>query len=452
MITTLGPAPHQAYAIEQILARDKLAVFYGTGTGKSMIMAKAAELIGGRCLFLVPNSLIEQMVEEVHRWTDLDVESGRLTPLGGWLPIRTRAALIRQDSVWTHLILSHEALSHKPIHDALRTIEFEAIFVDESSRFRNYSNRTKHLLGLRAHRRYIFSGTPVVKSPSDLWYPMRFLDRDWCGLTRREIFNAEYCVLGGYTGTEPLRIRNDRVDQLNGILDRYRITATLSGVREMPSRTVSTRRVDLLPQQVRLYNELRDTLRLELRLADDATFSSRVSTYVARMLRLQEIAAGFARNVDGDVVYLPSAKTQELLELLEDPTPTIVWTWWVPEYEEVCRVLDQRGLRFSRLNDPGGRDQFLRGDVDVLVAQIASGGFGLNLDRAVRSIYHSLSFDAELMAQSLDRNWRWTTEQDKHVIYLLARGTIDEHVRTRLQEKAGVASTLTRSEALSMLQ
>lgn len=442
-------AAHQDAAISWLLSRDSGAVLYAPGTGKTRIIWTTAKKFGGRTLVLVPNSLVEQTMEEAEKWFPGEILP-HLLPLYENMTLKNRAKLLRYDSDWQYLLLSHESLSHKQIGEALRRIPFNFIAVDEASRFRNYSKRTRHLLQLQGEKKAIFTGTPIVRSPSDIFYPMKFLAPQWCGITRKDIFDKEYCLLGGYTGLEPLDIRPDRIDQFNAYLDPHRISCTLSDIRDMPERISSTRYVDLSAEQAKAYYTLRDTLRLEIERENDRNFELNVRSYVGRLQRLQEISAGFARNIKGDVEILRGGKSTELCEILRDRVPSVVWTWWTVETEYIHRLLCGAGYKAVRLNQ-GGREAFLSGEASILVANIAAGGYGLNLDRAERMIYHSMYWGVDAMAQSLDRNYRMDTEKNKYVIYLVARGTVDEYIREKLALRAGMSQKLTRSEALELL-
>ncbi len=451
--------PHQIRAIDWALGRKSGYVTYGTGTGKTGVIWTLAEVFScssfGRVLVVVPNSILTQFTEDAARWIEPG-EQRDLRVLGPELSITQRAARI---SRWTRgiLLLSHEALQFRAVADALKKHDIAALLVDEATRFRNpAANRTKALTAIsrRSARVFLFSGTPVVKNPTDLWSPMKMIDPNWCvvagqAVSRKELFIAEFCTTEEGFGGRPIPtgVRKDKEAALNQLLDNYRITCQLSDVRELPERAVSVRWVELSPEQRAAYQELKDTLILELRRVSDEDFRLKVDTYVARMLRLSEIAAGFARNIDGDVAELKSAKTAELIEMLQDPTPTIVFTWFRPEHALVGKALTRAGIDWTA--DPRA---FQEGGGTVLLIQLAKGGFGLNLQRAVRTIYHSISYDLEYMLQSLDRNNRLTTEHPNlYVVYLLARGTVDERQYERLLGKATTARQLSRADALALL-
>jgi len=200
---------------------------------------------------------------------------------------------------------------------------------------------------------------------------------------------------------------------------------------------------------------MQETLRVEIERENDEAFHSHVRTYATRLQRLQEIGAGFARNIAGDVEYLPCTKTNTLIDLLEDePTiPTVVWGWWVPELQKIEQALKKARLSYVTFGHPGAIQSFMEGRVNIFISQIARGGYGLNLTRAERMIYHSLPWDLDAYLQSQERNMRLTTTAKRlEIVHLVTRNSVDEYVRKRLVEKADLSAKLTRSQALEMLQ
>lgn len=460
MIDLSRAAAHQVAALERIMDEESLLIEYGTGTGKTLVIAMAIHTLVTMgevpSLIVVPNSLLEQTRDELVTWTSQEWVNRHVEILDKSRTINQRADRLRTTDV-SVLVISHESLSFKPVREALARQRWAAVFVDELSRFRNYSKRTQALLTLGAHAesRYGFTGNLAVRNPADVFYPMRFIQPNLFGTNRRDTFVTEYCLLGGYSGVDPIGIRPDRVAKLTGILDAKRIKAELRDIRDMPERILTKRYVDLVPAQRVAYEEMREELYLEIERETEDTFRSLAATYSVRLLRLLEIAAGFARNKDGDVVALPSPKTEEMLELLvgEPEAPTVVWYWWRPEGQRIVSELARHGIEASLLGEPGAVDHFMEGRASVLVAQLARGGYGLNLTRANRMIYHSLPWDLDVYTQSQERNMRLTTTYTSlEVVHLLARDTVDEYVRARLVDKATMSSQLSRSQALELLR
>ena len=453
--------PHQIRAVDEIMQRESLLIEYGTGTGKTRIIAESVEAIirAGEApvLVLVPNSLLEQTDEEFRKWVGDDWVDRHVLVLWGGYTIDQRRQQIKYGPA-NVFVLSHESLSYPLIREALYSRRWSAVFLDEASRFRNHSKRTQTLTGLgrRATTRYIFTGNLAPRAPTDVWYAMNFLRPGLFETTNRQIFTNEYCLTGGYEGREIIGLRPDKLVEFRAIMDAHRITCELRDLRTMPDRILHQHMVNMPDRTRKAYRTLQETLRLEIERVDDRTFKSQVRTYATRLQRLQEIGAGFARNVDGDVVFLPSAKTTAMLDLLEDEPdiPTVIWGWWIPELQAIQATLAKAHISHVTLGqEPDAVQQFMSGKVNVFVSQLARGGFGLNLTRAVRMIYHSLPWSLDVYMQSQERNMRLTTTADRlEIVHLTNRHSVDEYVRGRLLDRADVSSQLSRSAALELLR
>jgi SNF2 family DNA or RNA helicase len=453
------PQAHQDQAIERIVDEESLLVEYGTGTGKTRVIVEVCKILVSAgdvpILVVVPNSLLEQTLAQFVLWGGRPWTLKHVDLLDGSYSIYQRREKLKRGRA-SVMILSHEALSYALIREGIRSRDWGAALVDEASRFRNYSKRTITLkaLGSRARTRYAFTGNLTVRNPADSWYVMNFLSPGIFGTTSRETFITTYCLLGGFTGSQPIGVRPDKLAQLNAILDSKRIQAELRDIRTLPERTLLVRRVDLLGEQKRAYHQMRQELKVEIERTTDDEFETRASTYAVRLLRLQEIAAGFTRNTDGEVEFLPSPKTSEMLEALRDnPTlPTVIWYWWRPELEVITGALTRAGLPFTVFGERNAVEMFMAGGVDIFVSQLSRGGYGLNLTRAERMIYHSLPWDLDVYTQSQERNMRLDTTADKLTIeHYVIRDSVDEYVRSRLLDKAGMSRQLSRSQALEML-
>ena len=451
---------HQNRALEAIMEREALLTEYGTGTGKTRVMVEALRVLVSvgdiPILLCVPNSLMEQTVEEIEKWLGKEWRQRNVSILNSKFSIWKRGQFLKHGGANVYII-SHEALSYKEIADALRSRKWGAVFVDEASRFRNYSKRTRALrdVGAKAASRYAFTGNLTVRAPTDSWYVMNFLQPGVFGYRNLDMFRAEYCILGGFTGRQALGVRPDKVAKLRSVLDKHRITCQLRDIRTMPGRDLLVRRVSMGSKQEKAYEDMKRELRLEIERLGDTDFRSEASTYAVRLLRLQEVAAGFGRNTEGEVVQLPSPKTDELISMLNDEpdTPTVVWYWWNPEGDHIRNQLLREGIPFTKFGDKNAVSNFMDGSVNVFLSQIAKGGYGLNLTRATRMIYHSLCWDLDTYSQSQERNMRLTTTADYlEIHHLIVRDTVDEYVRQKLVDKAGISRQLTRSQALEMLK
>jgi SNF2 family DNA or RNA helicase len=460
--TSLRPpvGPHQERAIDAILDEATPLIEYGTGTGKTRIYVEAIEALVAAgdipILVLVPNSLIEQTVEEFWTWTSKSWVRKNLYILDGTQSIETRRQLLKYGT-YNVYVLSHEAMSYPMIREALASRQWGAVFLDEASRFRNYSKRTQTLqtLGRRSPLRIALTGNLAPRNPADVWYVTNWLRPGIWGTSNRQTFISEYCILGGFEGRQPIGIRPDRLKRFRSIMDSLKITSELRDLRDMPERVLHVHRSGISGPAKKAYTQMQDTLRVEIERTSDEAFKSHARTYATRLQRLQEICAGFARNLDGDVEPLPCSKTSGMVNILEDDpdTPTVIWYWWRPEYDGIAKALRKAKIPYVWFGDANSRDDFMKGKVNVFVSQLAKGGYGLNLTRAERMIYHSLPWDLDVYLQSQERNMRLTTTAPRlEIIHLVTRNSVDEYVRHKLLEKAGISMQITKSQALEVLR
>lgn len=456
----LPPAPHQDVAIERVLTSESVLVEYGTGTGKTRVIVEACQVMVEMgdvpILIVVPNSLLEQTWEEFEKWAGRDWAERHINLLDKSFTIYQRREQLKRGKA-NIMILSHESLSYPLVREGLKARTWAAVLVDEASRFRNHSKRTISLraVGNVARTRYAFTGNLTVRNPADSWYVMNWLKPGLFGTTKREIFIHDYCLVGGYMGNQPIGIRPDRLAKFRAILDANRIKCELRDVRDLPDRIMTVRRVDFADRQHRAYEQMRKELRAEIERLSAADFVTNASTYAVRLLRLQEIASGFGRNIEKEVEYLPSPKTTEMVEtILADPEPpTVIWYWFQPELEIIKANLKKAGLSFVVFGEPRAVEMFMAGGTPIFISQMAKGGYGLNLTRATRMIYHSLPWDLDVYTQSQERNMRLTTTAASlEVVHMLVRGSVDEYVRNRLLDKADMSKQLSRSQALEMLK
>lgn len=450
----------QQRAVDAMCDYEDLLVEYGTGTGKTRIGVEFLKVLVDcgdiPALVVVPNALIEQWIEQFHRWAGKKWTARHVMVLGSAYTIQRRRDILRARREDIYLI-STESLSWKEIREAVSYSHFSACLLEEASRFRNHSKRvtTLKLVGARSASRYALTGRLVVRTPADAFYVMDWLRPNIFNTRRRDVFINEYCMKGGYMGNDAIDFRPDKIDQFREIMDGESIRCQLSDIRVLPKREMIVYHVDMPKKQAEAYRQMRDELKLQIeRVATDA-FKSKATTYATRLQRLQEIAAGFARNLDKEVEYLPSPKTTELCEILQESpdVPTIVWYWWIPELARIQAELEKRGIQYVTFGDDGARQAFRKGKVRVFLSQLAKGGYGLDLPNAIRMIYHSLPWDLDIYQQSQERNMRRNTKAKYlEIIHLVVRNSADSYVRHKLVGKADMSSKLSKSDALELLR
>jgi SNF2 family DNA or RNA helicase len=337
--------------------------------------------------------------------------------------------------------------------------------VDESSKIKTHSAaRSKNVVSLRNSCEYrgILSGTPMTKSPLDLFMQYEFIDPDIIGLGDYYAFRARYAVMGGYENRQVIGYEN--LDELIELISPYTYQVRQSEVFESAKEYV-VREVELSPKQRASYADLKKYSRLD---GDDGKVLV-VQNVLEKMLRLQEVTGGFVsyeysdeqiesmRKTWGESKKLPrtyrvpvdgeNPKVAEILACAEDyEGPTIVWCAFKDEIYAVCKALrdvygDDQVVEYHGDVDEDQRDQhvqaFLARKARFFVGNAATGGMGLTLDIADNIFYFSNTFNYVDREQSEERG----TAEGKTmlIVDIVARGTVDDTILEANEAKKDVS-------------
>lgn len=354
---------------------------------------------------------------------------------------------------------------------ALRTM----LMLDEARRIKNpKAERTRRVMALRglAKLRRTGTGTPIANAPLDVFMQMEFLESGLLGTTSYRAFIAEYAEL--VDDESPLMrhiqmrtnnrfakpqvvLRNDdgtprwrNLDKLQRLLEPHSYRVLKKDCLDLPDKIYKTRFFDLSPKVRKVYNQMRDELRVEF--GDEPVSVQRISS----LIKLQQISSGFIHMERGKPpIPLEDGKPQRLALLMEavedlpDGASFIVFARFREELAAVARAFDAERITYAEYHGDikdDARDKavnaFQSGAVRAFVAQTRAGGIGLTLTRAETVIYYSNSFDLEERLQSEDRAHRIGTRKNVIYIDLVAKGTIDEQIVLSLQQKQTIASVV----------
>jgi SNF2 family DNA or RNA helicase len=337
----------------------------------------------------------------------------------------------------TRFLLSHEAL----------------MAIDESTTIKSHTSaRSKNTekVGIGARYRRIMTGSPVTKSPMDLYQQCAFLSDDCLNIHSFYAFQARYAVvverqLASHSFKQVVGYRH--LDELKIMLDTFSFRVKKEECLDLPEKVYIRREVELTDEQVKAYNQMK-----ELALANiEGGFVSTVNT-LTQIMRLHQIVCGHVKLDDGTVVNLPNKRIDELLATLEEVDgKVIIWATYRHDIEDIKFHLqtaygmtsvatyygettsDERERIVNDFQDPNSELRFFVGNP-------STGGYGLTLTAASTVIYYSNSFDLEKRLQSEDRAHR--IGQTKNVTYvdLIAPNTVDEKIVKALRDKIDIAT------------
>jgi SNF2 family DNA or RNA helicase len=205
--------------------------------------------------------------------------------------------------------------------------------------------------------------------------------------------------------------------------------------------------VDLTPEQVKAYNEMKAYAMAQI----DGGLVSTVNA-LTQLMRLHQIVCGHAKLDDGTIIELPNKRLEELLAVVEETDgKIIIWANYRHDIEAIKLALAKEyGMNSvatyygDTVSEERQRivDDFQNMDSELrfFVGNPSTGGYGLTLTAAHTMVYYSNSFDLEKRLQSEDRAHR--IGQTKNVTYidLIAVGTVDEKIVKALRSKIDIAT------------
>lgn len=348
------------------------------------------------------------------------------------------------------------------------------IVVDESTRIKTPdANRTKYLIKTSSKAKYrrILTGTPVTKSPVDLYAQFAFLDKNIIGFDTLTSFRARYCEIiqqpildskrqeTGRTFDQIIGYRN--LDELTRLIDGHSFRVLRKDCMDLPPKVYKRWPVEMSAEQKRLYKTLRDEY-----IADFEGSTVAANLVMTRLLRLQQITCGWWPMEEGSLlegetwnrvkaICSPNPRITALMNILEETEDkVIIWARFRPDLKLIEETIREAYGKESVVSYHGGikpeeraraYKSFQESDkVRYFVANQASAGLGLALTKAGTHIYYSNSYDLEQRLQSEDRAEAPGKKDSTLIIDIECPGTSDSKIIQSLRNKKGIADMITK--------
>ena len=475
------PYEHQEKIFADSWCRKYFGLFMEMGTGKSKV---AIDTMGRlfledkikACLILAPKGVFDNWVmNEIprHLPSDINVKVVR------WQTNHTKAFMsdleklilpdMQENNTLQVFVMNVEGLS------TTKAFSFAKLFlnknpdsmmiVDESTTIKNRSaKRTKNVveLGRLALFRRILTGSPITKSPMDLFSQCMFLSPNALGFKSYYAFQGRYAVVINKTmGHRSFRdiVGYQRLDELNGKLDKFSSRVLKNECLDLPEKVYVRRDIELTTEQTSAYQQMK---RLALTELDQGRLASTQSV-LTQIMRLQQICCGFLKLDDGEIKDLPNNRLNELLSVIEETTgKVIIWATWTHDIQAIEKLLiknfgedsvatyygetpqDRRQEIVQKFQDKNDKLRFF-------VGQPKTGGFGITLTEASTVVYYSNSYDLEIRLQSEDRAHRIGQQNKVTYIDIVVPRTIDEKILKALKNKINIAEKVLGEDARQWL-
>ena len=154
--------------------------------------------------------------------------------------------------------------------------------VDESTIIKNMSTkRTKRCIkiGQSAKYRVILTGSPITKSPEDLYGQCAFLSEDLLGFSSIYTFKARYCdqVKLSFGGRSFNKVTGyKRLDELTTKLRQFSYRVTKDEALDLPDKIYMKRRVPMTDKQLKAYVQMKRLALVEMEEGELTTASLKI--------------------------------------------------------------------------------------------------------------------------------------------------------------------------------
>ena len=462
------PYEHQLKALEKSWAQKTYALFMEMGTGKSKVLVDNIAVLYDRGA--IRGALIVAPKGVYKNWHDIEfpvhlpdhVDHTKVL----WEPTQTKKKQAELDTLFDDkgdlkiLIMNIEAFStSKGLDFAHRFLNIflgkALIGIDESTTIKNpTAKRTKNILtiGNLASYRRILTGSPVTKSPLDLYSQCEFLDPYHLGHESYYSFRARYANMmkRNFGGRQVQLVTSyRRLDELADKLEKFSYRVLKEDCLDLPPKVFTTRTVEMTPEQQEKYHTMK---RAAVAEHDGKIMSS--ATALTTLLRLHQITCGTFKADDDTLIHLKNNRLTALMDCLEETEgKVIIWATYREDIRKIVESLKKAYGEASTVEYHGGVDATLRqdhiaqfqdvkGPTRYFVGNPSTGGYGITLTAANTVIYYSNSYDLEKRLQSEDRAHRIGQTGSVTYVDLVSEKTIDERIIKALKDKVNIANEI----------
>ncbi len=473
------PFKHQAEALEKACDQQYYAFFMEMGTGKTKVAIDNLAMLYLKnkvdaALIIAPKGVYDNWVTlEIpkHLPDEVPVKMMR------WQPRLSKTYQKELEIFVKHrfdglkiFVMNIEALSTskgtKIAGVFLIQNEDNMIIIDESTTIKNRgASRTKNLMTLKGYSSYrrILTGSPITKSPMDLYSQCSFLSTRALNFSSYYAFQGRYAIIkqrafGARSFQEIVGYRN--LEELNEKLEQFSTRTLKEECLDLPDKLYTRRNITMSDEQNSVYNQMK---KLALAQLDSGELSTTASI-LTQIMRLQQICCGFFQPDVGEIRQLPNNRLSELLDITDElQGKAIIWASFTHDIQQIARSLrDRFGPDSVALyyGDTPQEDrqkivhkfQDMTSELRFFVGQPKTGGYGITLSAATTVIYYSNSYDLENRLQSEDRAHRIGQKKNVTYIDLVCPNTIDEKILEALKSKINLSQKVFGEEARNWLQ
>lgn len=296
------------------------------------------------------------------------------------------------------------------------------------------------------------SGTPVANKPHDVYEPISMTCPSLLGSSFTD-FRREFCKVGGYTGKDITGYKDGALPEISKRMKTISIRALRKDVTTDFGKVVQPQELIMSPTMKNIHDQINAGLRTELQTAV-STSAFRVAGFLPRLVRLQQITAGFVPMFDsndkptGEVLWLDDKDNTKLKWLdkflkdyLDDLGKVVIFCRFIPVIKKLAERYRCYGSTYvcgeikdqERVNRVSAFQSDPKVKILIVNIQIAS-GLDMNPDtlpplaKSQVSIFYERVFYLMLNTQAEDRITGINQKAEATIIPLVCKGSIDDRL------------------------
>ena len=459
------PYAHQMTALEKSWNKKVFALFMEMGTGKTKVAIDNMAMLydNGKingALIIAPKGVYKNWYsQEIPDHLPTHIQP--ITVLWKSLINKTQQKeldkLFQTGHDFHILVMNVEAFSTKKGVDfAARFLNCHNTFmvIDESTTIKNPgAKRTKNIVGLGKYAKYrrILTGSPVTKSPLDLYKQCEFLDEYLLEHSSYYTFRTRYAVLrkAHFNGRSvEIVVGYKNLGELSEKLKPFSYRVLKDDCLDLPKKTFMKRVITLSAEQDKVYQQMKKMALAQLNGKMVTTASA-----LTQLMRLHQITCGHFTADDGSIQTIKNNRMSELTDLLDEVEgKAVIWAHYQYDVNEIVKAItkeygEESVVTYYGLTPQEDRqDNIKRFQEDekcrFLVGTPQTGGYGITLTAASTMIYYSNGYDLEKRQQSEARIDRIGQEKPMTYIDIICEDTVDDRIVKALRKKINIATEI----------
>jgi SNF2 family DNA or RNA helicase len=461
------PFAHQLKALEMSWDKKVFAYFMEMGTGKSKVLLDNIAMLYDKgkingALIVAPKGVYktwhdEQIPDHLPEHIEKKIGLWQSNP-----DAKDMKQLFESSHDLHILIMNVEAFSTKKgktFAAKFLSCHQSMMAIDESTTIKNPTAiRSKTIVDLGKHVAFkrILTGSPVTKSPLDLYTQCFFLDPWLLNQQSYYAFRTRYaiCKKINVNGRQIEIVAGYRnLGELSEQLKPFSFRCLKDDCLDLPEKTYMKRVIQLTEEQQKVYDQMKKLALAELNGKLTTTVNA-----ITQIMRLHQITCGHFKSDDGSTQTLKSNRLDQLLDVLSEMEgKAVIWAHYRYDIKVIVEAIkkeygdksvvtyfgdtstDDRQKAIKSIQDPNSPVRFIVGTPQT-------GGYGITLTGASTMIYYSNGYDLEKRQQSEARIDRIGQMKNMTYIDIIAEKTIDEKIVAALRNKVNIASQVMGEE------